>query len=57
MTALTVAIERRQWEVVSLRLLLGVATAAEKLPAESLTALIDLLDAGAPPRDGKRRDR
>jgi len=43
MTAFAVAVERRQWSLVSLFLLLGVAEAAAKLPPESLTALIDLL--------------
>jgi len=43
MTAFAVAVERRQWPLVSLFLLLGVSEAAAKLPPESLTALIDLL--------------
>ncbi len=43
MTAMAVAIERRQWTLVSLYLLLGVSRAAEKLPRESLEALLALL--------------
>lgn len=43
MTAFAVAVERRQWSLVSLYLLLGVTEAAQKLPPESLTALLDLL--------------
>jgi hypothetical protein len=43
MTALSLAIERGQWELASLQLLLGVSRAAQLLPPESLHALIDLL--------------
>ncbi len=56
MTAFAVAVERKQWQLVSLYLLLGVSEAASKLPPESLTALIDLLagedEAGR--REGRR---
>jgi hypothetical protein len=52
MTALGVAIERKQWEVVSLRLLLGVCGAAAKLPPATLTELIDLVG-GQPPGRGE----
>jgi hypothetical protein len=45
MTPFAVAVERKQWEVVSLRLLLAISEAANKLPPESLSALIDLLAA------------
>ena len=55
MTAFAVAVERRQWSLVSLFLLLGLAEAAAKLPPESLTALIDLLGGAEPPRRGRRR--
>lgn len=51
MTALAIAIERKQWPLVSLYLLLGVSEAAAKLPPESLVALIDLL--GGDDRDEK----
>ena len=43
MTAFEAAIERKQWELVSLYLMLGVTEAASKLPPESLSALLDLL--------------
>jgi hypothetical protein len=43
MTRFEAAIERKQWEVVCLYLLLGVTEAASKLPPESLSALLDLL--------------
>ena len=43
MTGLAVAVERREWQLVSLYLLLGVSEAAALLPAESLAALLDLL--------------
>ena len=43
MTGLAVAVERREWRVVTLYLLLGVSEAASALPAESLAALLDLL--------------
>ena len=43
MTGLAQAVERKDWTVVALYLLLGVSQAAEKLPPETLEALIDLL--------------
>jgi hypothetical protein len=43
MTGFAVAVERRQWSVVALYLLLGVSEAAQKLPPEALIALFDLL--------------
>ncbi len=46
MTALAVALERRQWSLASLYLLLGVSQAASRLPPESLEALLDILGAG-----------
>jgi hypothetical protein len=48
-SGLALAVERRQWSLVSLYLLLGVVEAAEKLPPETLLALLDLLggDQGA----------
>jgi hypothetical protein len=42
-SALSIAVERRDWQLVSIYLLLGVSEAAAKLPPESLTALLDLL--------------
>jgi hypothetical protein len=49
MTSLAIAIERRQWSLASLYLLLGVTDAAAKLPPESLAALIDILGGLDPP--------
>lgn len=43
MTPLAIAVERREWHAVALRLLLGVADAASALPPESLAALLELL--------------
>jgi hypothetical protein len=43
MTAFAVAVQRRQWSLVSLYLLLGVSEAARKLPEDSLVALLDIL--------------
>jgi len=54
MTAFAVAVERRHWTLVSLYLLLSVAETAQKLPPESLSALLDLLDANP---DGPRKPR
>ncbi len=45
MKALAVAIERRDWELAALCLLVGVTQAAEKLPAETVDQLIELLAA------------
>ncbi len=47
MTAMAVAIERKEWALVSLYLLLGVTAAAEKLPVESLSALLEILEGRA----------
>jgi hypothetical protein len=49
MTSVAVAIEKRQWQLLSLYLLLGVSEAASRLPPESLSELVDLL-AGEQPR-------
>ena len=43
MTGMAQAVECKDWTVVALYLLLGVSQAAEKLPPETLEALIDLL--------------
>jgi len=51
-TGFEAAIERKQWEIVCLYLLLGVTEAASKLPPESLSALLDLL---AGEDEGQRR--
>jgi hypothetical protein len=47
------AIERRDWSLAAICLLLGVADAASRLPPDALESLLELLD-GLP--DG-RRDR
>jgi len=52
-SALAVGIERRDWTLVALCLLLGVADAAAALPPETLERLLDLLE--APPRDRRKR--
>jgi hypothetical protein len=56
MTTFAVAVERRQWPVVSLYLLLGVSDAASKLPRESLVALLDILGGAEEPKARERRD-
>jgi hypothetical protein len=56
MTSLAVAVERREWRLVSLYLLLGVSEAASQLPPETLTELIDLL-AGETSRRERRPRR
>ena len=43
MTAMAQAVERGDWTLVALWLLLGVSHAAAALPPESLAALLDLL--------------
>jgi len=43
MTSLAVAVEKREWRLVSLYLLLGVSEAASRLPPETLSELVDLL--------------
>jgi hypothetical protein len=55
MSGLAVAIEQKQWTLASLYLLLGVCEAAEKLPPESLTALIDLLGGDETATEVRRR--
>jgi len=54
MTPLAVAVERREWRSVALRLLLGVTDAAAALPPESLAALLDLLGGEEAPKGEKR---
>jgi hypothetical protein len=56
MTTFEVAVERRMWELVALHLLLAVSETASKLPADSLTALIELLSEEEPAGPGTRRD-
>lgn len=57
MTSFAVAVERKQWDLVSAYLLLGVVQAAKALPPESVVALLDLLsveDGAKEKRDGGR---
>ena len=51
-SALSIAVERREWSLVALCLLLGVADAAARLPPDTLESLIELLEE---PSRGKRR--
>jgi hypothetical protein len=51
------AIEREDWEVVALCLLLGAAEAANKLPRETLDALLDELDIDPMPHRRSRGRR
>ncbi|HVP05536.1 MAG TPA: hypothetical protein VMT90_07675 [Dehalococcoidia bacterium] len=51
------AIERQEWEVAALVLLLGVTRAARLLPPETLEAMIDLLEESPPHRRRERRRR
>lgn len=43
-STLAIAIERKNWELVALCLLLGVAEVASKLPPETLERLLELLE-------------
>lgn len=52
------AIEREDWELAALCLLLGVVEAANKLPRETLDALLDELELEeGPPRRRSLRGR
>jgi hypothetical protein len=42
--ALALAVERKDWTLVALCLLLGVAEVASRLPPETLERLLDLLE-------------
>ncbi|MBI2913819.1 MAG: hypothetical protein HYY03_07855 [Chloroflexi bacterium] len=46
LSILAVAIERQQWELAAVCLLLGVTRAAAALPPDALEGLIEVLDAG-----------
>jgi hypothetical protein len=50
MSPLALAVERQQWSLVALYLLLGVAEAASKLPPNALDGLLDVLE-GTPSRE------
>lgn len=61
MSTLAVAIERKQWELASLFLLVGVMEAAAALPPDAVEGLLEVL-AGLEgeddhPRGGTRRGR
>lgn len=56
MTRFETAVQKKQWEVVCLYLMLGVTEAAAKLPPESLSALLDLLAGEAEPGRAERGD-
>jgi hypothetical protein len=43
MSALALAIERKQWELAALYLLLGVSRAAAKLPPDAVYGLLEVL--------------
>ena len=57
MTAFAVAVEKREWRLVSLYLLLGVSEAASRMPPETLSELVDLLGGEPAPRAHERRQR
>lgn len=56
MTPLAVALDGRQWELVALRLLIGVSNAASALPPQSLTEIVELLG-GVERKGGRGRGR
>ena len=43
MSALALAIERKEWEAAALYLLLGVSQAAAKLPPDAIHGLLEVL--------------
>lgn len=51
-STLAIAIERKEWELAALVLLLGVVEAASRLPPETLESLLELLEE---PRDREQR--
>ena len=53
---LAIAIEREDWELAALVLLVGVSRAARLLPAETLEAMIELLSEAEDPAH-RRRER
>ena len=57
MQTLAVAIERKQWELAALCLLLGLTEAAAKLPPEAIEGLLEVLAAEASSPRPKRRSR
>ena len=57
MQTLAVAIERKQWELVALCLLLGLTEAAAKLPPEAIEGLLEVLAAEDRPSRRKARSQ
>jgi len=55
-TSFAAAVEKREWRLVSLYLLLGVGEAASRLPPETLVELLDLLG-GEPGKADTKRPR
>jgi hypothetical protein len=45
MSALALAIERKEWELAALYLLLGISQAAAKLPPDAIYGLLEVLSA------------
>jgi hypothetical protein len=54
MSTLAAAIEKKQWNLAALLLLLGVAEAAEALPPDAVEGLLEVL-AGMEAEDGRPR--
>ena len=52
-STLALSLERREWSLAALCLLLGVADAASRLPPETLESLLELLE--VPARGGEER--
>jgi hypothetical protein len=63
MSALALAIERKEWELAALYLLLGINQAAAKLPPDAIYGLLEVLSAEegeglpSPRRRGSSRGR
>jgi len=57
MQTLAAAIERNQWELAALCLLLGLTEAAAKLPPETIEGLLEVLSAEQQAPRPKRRSR
>ncbi len=57
MRTLTVAIERKHWELVALCLLLGLTEAAAKLPPDVIEGLLEVLAAEVGPSGRKAGSR
>lgn len=55
MATLALAIERKQWELAALYLLLGVAQAAAALPPEAVEGLLEVLEEPLREPRGARR--